>query len=62
MGERMTIHYHTCDHCGKRVNEMKDYVEIEIEIKEFYTVDLCKDCFDKLDNVVRKFIKREVVS
>lgn len=50
--------YHTCDHCGKILDEMKDWIGIEIE--EFYpcshSFDLCKECAQELDKIISTFI------
>ena len=46
-----------CDHCGKKINPVNDYTDIEINDFDFIkTVDLCKECFDQLCDMIRKFI------
>ena len=49
---------HTCDHCGKILDEMKDWIEIEID--EFYPYyhkfDLCKKCAEELEKIISGFI------
>ena len=45
-----------CDHCGKKLDEMKDYYESEIKINhETYKPDLCSECFCKLCVAVSDF-------
>ena len=49
-----------CDHCGKELDEMHDYPDIEIEATdEFLKCDLCKDCYEELGKSIRKFINKE---
>ena len=40
----------TCDHCGKELDEMNDYVDVEVKILNWIKVDLCKKCAEKLDS------------
>lgn len=48
---------YTCDHCGKELNPMTDYVEFEISDFDNYTeTDLCANCYDKLNEIVNNFI------
>ena len=43
---KTTIH---CDHCGKILDEMHDWVDIEIAIGSYTgKADLCKECLDTL--------------
>ena len=45
-----------CDHCGKELNEMKYYVDIQIELGHLWrTHDLCDECLDDLKKVVDRF-------
>ena len=49
-----------CDHCGKVLDHLNDYYDFELElINGFRSVDLCKDCMnkleEKLDNLVDSF-------
>ncbi len=44
-----------CDHCGKEEEEM-EYSETVIDDFSFYrNVDLCTDCYNELDNIVKEF-------
>lgn len=51
-----TVHYNTCDHCCKKLDPMKDYVDYDLN--NFYTVDLCADCLKELEGVINKFLRR----
>ena len=44
-----------CDHCGKVLNEMKDYVDTEINAHTWFKTDLCDKCIKDLDRIVREF-------
>lgn len=48
-----------CDHCGKELNEMKDYCDTEVGILDFIDTDLCINCINELQNLVKKFVKKE---
>lgn len=47
-----------CDHCGKVLDEMKDYTDTEIEVKSWFKCDLCSDCINELNNIVLSFCKK----
>lgn len=50
----------TCDHCGKRLNEMTDYVDTEFDtIDEWFKADLCSECYTQISKVIRKFCGKE---
>ena len=52
----------TCDHCGKELDEMKDYVDMEIDdFINWYEVDLCDECFHELDGIVRQYVNKESI-
>lgn len=44
-----------CDHCGKVLNEMHDYPEQEIGLMGYETADLCNECLEKLDKIIKAF-------
>ena len=49
-----------CDHCGKQLNGMKDYTEIEIEFcGDKICCDLCQDCYKELLKRTKDFVKGE---
>lgn len=54
-----TIHYHTCDHCGKKLDPMSDYEDLEIEMLTFKSVDLCLSCMEELERMVCAFVGKE---
>lgn len=59
--KQMLTLYHTCDHCGKRLDEMQDY--IDIELSDFGTIkaDLCAGCFEKINEIIKDFVKNKMV-
>lgn len=45
-----------CDHCGKELNEMKDYIDLSIDLNHIWrTHDLCADCLEKLKDIIDEF-------
>lgn len=49
-----------CDHCGKELNEMHDYVDEEINMGVYWLrTDLCKDCMEELKKIVCAFCEKE---
>ena len=49
----------TCDHCGKELDEMKDYSDMEFDnFFDIFRADLCSKCFHELNNIVLKFINK----
>ena len=50
----------TCDHCGKEIDEMRDYPEMKIDnFIDFVEVDLCSDCFRELNEIVLKYVNKK---
>lgn len=48
-----------CDHCGKEIDCIKDYTEIEIDDFNFdKEVDLCTTCYQELNDIVEKFVSK----
>jgi hypothetical protein len=48
-----------CDHCGKILDNMSDYIDLEFEVcHKSHKVDLCTECFEKLDERIKEFCKR----
>ena len=49
-----------CDHCGKVLDEMHDYTEIEIDLPVgwWQDIDLCKECAEELCQLVGDFVKK----
>lgn len=50
-----------CDHCGKVLNNMVDYPEIELFDIGCPASDLCKDCYKELQTLIRSFVRKEEV-
>lgn len=49
----------TCDHCGKEIDEMKDYTDIEFDnFFEIFKSDLCYQCFHELNDIVFKYVNK----
>lgn len=49
-----------CDHCGKVLDEMKDYTDGTLDIVvDCVKTDLCTDCFNQLCNYIYNFCKVE---
>lgn len=47
----------TCDHCGKELDEMKDFTDMHIDnFWELMNADLCNKCFHELNDMVAQFI------
>ena len=56
----MRVCYNTCDHCGKQLDEMNDYADYGLN--NFTEVDLCKDCLNELETIIKNFLHREDVT
>lgn len=55
----MTITKIYCDHCGKTLDPMTDYIGNEMEIQyDTITADLCAKCIETLEKQVKEFCKR----
>lgn len=52
----MTIIKTYCDHCGKELDDMKDYPDTEIGLLDFQRADFCQKCLNELDAIIRDFI------
>ena len=50
-----------CDHCGKELDDMKDYSDIELSVLNYCKVDLCSKCLNELQDIIDEFIKIEEV-
>ena len=49
-----------CDHCGKEIDTMRDYNDLQIDIgHKWYNTDLCIECLDKLYDIVLNFCKKQ---
>lgn len=56
----MFVSYHTCDHCSKKLDEMHDFCDGEVDIPyhAIINVDLCKECSSLLSIQVLDFVGR----
>jgi hypothetical protein len=50
----------TCDHCGKEIDDMRDYTDMNIDnFINFIKTDLCSSCFRKLDDIVLQYCNKK---
>ena len=50
----------TCDHCGKEIDEMRDYTDMPIDnFINYVKADLCSECFRELDDIVMQYINKK---
>lgn len=55
----MTEHKIYCDHCGKELDTMRDFDDLQIEMAhKWITADLCVECLDELYKITREFCKK----
>ena len=55
----MTKHRIFCDHCGKEMDIMRDFDDLQIDMgHKWTTTDLCAECLDELYNLVCSFCKQ----
>ena len=48
-----------CDHCGKELNGIEDYIGIEFDnMVEWFTADLCKECYMEISNKINQFCNK----
>lgn len=50
------VQYHKCDHCGKRLDEMRDYTDVEIDKYGLIVADLCEKCYEELTDLITVFL------
>ena len=49
-----------CDHCGKELDSMHDYTNMEIDdFVDWYEVDLCSECFHELNDMVLQYCNKK---
>lgn len=51
----------TCDHCGAELDDMYDYVDLDLAEFDFEpnaTADLCKCCYKELSSKIAEFCNR----
>ena len=51
---------YTCDHCGKELDEMDDYTDMDIDnFIDYVRTDLCTKCLEELNEIVLKFVNKK---
>lgn len=50
------VRYRICDHCGTKLDEMRDYVEVEIDKYGLIVADLCVVCYEKLSDLLNEYL------
>jgi hypothetical protein len=51
---------YTCDHCGKELDEIRDYTDMEIrDFADYIETDLCTRCYDELSDMVLQYINKK---
>ena len=49
-----------CDHCGEELDNMQDYIDIELDLySSWFNTDLCDECYQELSYKVKQFCKKE---
>ena len=60
----MQVNKTYCDHCKKELDPKYDYPNTDIEVGGLgimsITVDLCEGCMIELENLMYKFVNKEV--
>lgn len=50
----------TCDHCGKEMDDMRDYSEMKIDnFIDWIEADLCSECFRELNDIVLQYCNKK---
>ena len=50
----------TCDHCGKEIDEIRDYTDMKIDnFINYVETDLCSECFKELDNIILQYCNKK---
>lgn len=56
----MTLTKICCDHCGKELDEMRDFDNTQIDMAhKWTTADLCAECLDELYALICNFCDTE---
>jgi DNA-directed RNA polymerase subunit RPC12/RpoP len=51
---------YTCDHCGKEIDKIRDYTDMEIrDFADYIETDLCARCYDELSDMVLQYINKK---
>lgn len=52
-----------CNHCGKKLDIMNDYFDMEVAFDSLVCekhIDLCNDCFLNINNIISKFCSEAI--
>lgn len=50
----------TCDHCGKELDDMHDYIDTEFDTKDnWICTDLCSECYAEISKTIREFCGKD---
>ena len=55
----MTIVKTYCDHCGKELDDMKDYPDTDIGLLEYQKADFCQKCLEELETIIYDFVNKK---
>lgn len=56
----MRKNLYICDHCGKELNEMRDFTDMKIDtFLDYIETDLCSKCFRELNDMVLQFANKK---
>lgn len=48
-----------CDHCGKELDTMHDYCDIELNLySAWFNTDLCNECYEELSCKIKEFCNK----
>lgn len=51
----------TCDHCGKKLDDMKDYINTEFDtIDQYLEMDLCRECYAEISDMITQFCRGKI--
>ena len=54
----MTIVKTYCDHCGRELDDMKDYPDTEIGLLGYRKADFCRKCLEELETIIYDFVNK----
>ena len=50
----------TCDHCGKEIDGLTDFTDMQIDnFIDYVEVDLCNKCFHELNDIVLQYVNKK---
>ena len=49
-----------CDHCGKELDDRRDYTDMKIDnFIDYVKTDLCSECFRKLNDIILEYTNKK---